>query len=253
MRIEQSGNYPFEDTVLLRVQLKQTGTQMLRLRIPAWSIGYELVLNGKKIDGEVINGYASCPIDESGEIRLTFEKGFMAHNSSDGGVYYTYGPFLMTLKIQENRVIDREEKRQTEEFPAYEIYPESEWRYAVNGWEVPQIIEHDIPENPFWDGIPFEIQIPARRLKVWELAREIQTGESGFDERQKEFGLSDVLEEHVFTPRITSADVSLSNLGEVEIITLIPYGCSQLRLTVFPKYDREEVVKQEQKKIQDGT
>ena len=151
----------------------------------------------------------------------------------------------MTLLIRENCVQDKEEARQTEQFPAYNIYPESEWRYAVHGWEQPEIINHEITENPFWDKIPFEIRIPARRLKNWELVRCAQkdlhsTGEEGIDAVQKSHGATEVNDDLILTPQISTADVSSDNLLDEEMITLVPYGCTRLRLTVFPRYSRDE-------------
>ncbi len=245
MRIEQKGNYPFTDTVIFCVEVKRSGNRRIRFRIPEWTKGYELRINGQIQNTLTVNGYTMCDVKNGDKVELTFRKGFMSHASKDGGIYYTYGPFLMTLLIRENCVQDKEEARQTEQFPAYNIYPESEWRYAVHGWEQPEIINREITENPFWDKIPFEIRIPARRLKYWELVRCAQkdlhsTGEEGIDAVQKSHGATEVNDDLILTPQISTADVSSDNLLDEEMITLVPYGCTRLRLTVFPRYSRDE-------------
>ena len=161
--------------------------------------------------------------------------------SVDGGIYYTYGPFLLALKIDENCSVDTKEKRQTADFPAYNIYPASPWNYAVSGWEAPEIIMNESSEKPMWSYVPFEIKIKARVLENWELVRikraekEFENGE-GIDEKQVECGASVVDEDNLVTPKIPSADFVKENLGEEREITLVPYGCTNIRLTVFPKY-----------------
>ena len=51
-----------------------------------------------------------------------------------------------------------------------------------------------------------------------------------------ECGATVVTEDNVLTPEIPSPEFIEENLGEKREITLIPYGCTNLRVTVFPKY-----------------
>ena len=245
MRIEQEGNYPFVDTLVFHIYAKRLEKNKLWFRIPEWTKGYDLCINGQSQDIDINNGFVKCEVHDKDEIKLTFRKGFMSHASKDGGIYYTYGPILMTLFIRENCLIDKSEARQTVEFPAYNIYPESEWRYAVHGWEQPQIINHEVTENPFWDKVPFEIMIPARRLKKWDYVRCKQAdlhskGAEGINEAQKSHGATEVTDDLILTPDISTADVSSENLLDEEMITLVPYGCTRLRLTVFPRYSKDD-------------
>lgn len=241
VRIEQRSSYPFEDTVCISVEAKQQKKIMLQLRVPAWAKNFTLRKMQGQIVPAVVNGYVSIAVTGKDELMLQFPMEFSSHLSADGGIYYTYGPFTLALQIQENRVVDEEEPRQTKQFPAYNIYPETQWRYAVSGEETPRIVKHDISQNPFWDGVPFEIQIPARKLKNWDFLRCAQSaltndGGEGQDARQKECGATEILEDLVLTPPIPAKAVPNEALSEEEWITLVPYGCTNLRLTVFPKY-----------------
>ena len=100
---------------------------------------------------------------------------------------------------------------------------------------------YESSEKPMWSYVPFEIKIKARVLENWELVRikraekEFENGE-GIDEKQVECGASVVDEDNLVTPKIPSADFVKENLGEEKEITLVPYGCTNIRLTVFPKY-----------------
>lgn len=239
--IKQNGNYPYEMTVKLDVDLKDKVPFELKLRIPGWTAGADILINGKAVDYDVINGYAALETEKSCKVELKLNPVFKSHPSVDGGVYFTYGPFLMALKIKENCMVDVKEKRQTKEFPAYNIYPASKWNYAVSGWEEPEIIFNKPEEKAMWSFIPFEIKITAKTLNNWELVNMAQekkglVGGEGIDDKQVECGASVVDEDNVLTPEIPSAEFIEQNLGDEEVITLIPYGCTNIRLTVFPKY-----------------
>lgn len=240
IRIIQSGNYPCGMNVKLDVAVKNGGKTLLKLRIPKWSAETEIFVDGKKCSCDPLNGYAEIQV-KTCTLDISFKPVFKSHMSVDGGIYYTYGPFLLALKIDENCSVDTKEKRQTADFPAYNIYPASPWNYAVSGWEAPEIIMYESSEKPMWSYVPFEIKIKARVLENWKLVRikraekEFENGE-GIDEKQVECGASVVDEDNLVTPKIPSADFVKENLGEEKEITLVPYGCTNIRLTVFPKY-----------------
>jgi hypothetical protein len=243
IRIVQTGNYPYDFSTELDVRCDHAFA--LQLRIPQWSNGYALYVNGTEVVQAVCNGYVTLDIESDTKVKVVFTPTFKPHTTSDGGIYFTYGPFVMTLKIQENVEIDTEEERQTPAFPAYKITPKSDWSYAVSGWEQPQISFNPQESAPLWNYIPFQIKIVAKQLKNWDMvvwAKRDYTTEGkiapneGFDKKFKECGASHVAEDNVVMPDIPSAQFVNENLGEDEEITLIPFGCSNLRVTVFPKY-----------------
>lgn len=53
----------------MNVQYKVTGNGKLAVRIPGWSKSYELVVDGKKVDAEPVDGYVYIDVD--GEINAT--------------------------------------------------------------------------------------------------------------------------------------------------------------------------------------
>ena len=240
MDITQSGNYPFGDEIKLKIKLKDKNKNELRLRIPSWAAEYCISINSKTIETEMENGYAILNVGDNDEIVLNVKKKLSMHESPDGGIYFTYGPFLMSLKIDEDIQIDKLEKRQTNEFPAYNIYPKSKWNYAVSEDINPTLNIMETGKNPFWDKPPIEIEIDAYVLNNWDLVRlnisDIQRGSEGADTTALDKCNASIQDEKLIrTPELPSASFIKANLGNKERVSLIPYGCTNLRLTVFPK------------------
>lgn len=215
MEIVQTGDYPFNDSVTLKIVRADARKNELRVRIPAWSVSTALTLNGKKVRYEMVNGYAVLKVHSGDEIVMTTVKRFECHNSSDRGMYFTYGPFLLSLKIDANKVIDTKAVRSNSDFPAYNMTPASDWNFAVCEEEQPTFVKPVSSENRV-----FEIQIRARVLNDWKL--QTMKDPKGVDV--------------TFTPAIPGEDFINSHLGEFRDVTLVPYGSTELRLTIFPRY-----------------
>ena len=174
------------------------------------------------------------------EIALRLPMTFTAHTSADGGVYFDYGPLLLALRIRENWTIDRQEPRQTAAFPAWNVEPESEWRYAVTGGERPEIVRRAPDERAWWGACPLEITIPARRLKNWETVKKISLSkhaDEGIDARQIALGATEITDDLEQTPPLPERTTIAVGLGEEERVVLVPYGCTHLRISVFPRYE----------------
>lgn len=254
MKIVQTGGYPFGDTVKLQVKLLKSEESKLKLRIPYWAKDYKVTRRGEVVTLDVIDGYMTVDVHDGDEVELFFEKAFISKESPDGGVYFEYGPFLMALKIEEEWKIDELEKRQTKEFPAYNVYPASAWNYCVTGNETPEFQMRERKGHPYWKGIPFEIQIDARVLNNWDLVKEQLKRpemeedkpelkhEMGLDVKQIACGATEIFEDLLLTPELPDEGFIKANKGELEKITLVPYGCTNLRVTVFPKYEGEKLV-----------
>lgn len=253
MKVVQTGNYPFGDRVKLEVSIKSTekAVKLLKLRIPYWAKEYKITKNGSGAEADmtgISDGYVTVQVQDGDVIELHFKKEFVSKESVDGGIYFEYGPFLLALKIDEKWEIDELEKRQTKEFPAYNVYPASAWNYCVSGNETPTIQFHEVEGHPYWDDIPFEIQIYARELHNWNLVKERLKKpemeedkpelkhEMGLDAKQIACGATEICEDLLLTPELPDQEFVEKNRGELARITLVPYGCTNLRVTVFPKY-----------------
>lgn len=275
--LTQEGRYPFEDTIRVTVSCKSPVTQALWFRLPGWCRRAVLKKNGKILfsqSGQNIgsepaakhgsdipesaliipeNGFITAPgpLLNGDQFELTLPMEFAAHTSADGGRYFTYGPFLMTLKITQRWERDQEEARQTKAFPAYNVYPESSFSYCVaetyNG-EGAEIRKGTETRLPWWDGAPFEIRIPAKKLPGFDIteaevpaaqntAANAETeAEEKVDETMVALGASKVVKKLSLTPPLPDKSFIEQNMGEDTVITLVPYGTAHARLTVFPAY-----------------
>jgi hypothetical protein len=100
-------------------------------------------------------------------------------------------------------------------FPSYFLYPESSWNYAldVNQQNIKtevKIVENKAAADGYgWDlaATPVRLQVPARKVTNWTLDPEGSTP--------------------MWPDRLDVSD-------ESERITLVPMGCTLLRMTILP-------------------
>ena len=148
------------------------------------------------------------------------------------GIGIERGPIVYSLPIKENWTPRVEPKFTTEEFPSWEATPASAWNYGLAS--IPEKLESEVrvenipgpapgsipgPIVDPWENPPVTLSVPARKIEGWEL-------QANPDQPEQKF-----------TPPLP--DLSLNRpAGEVERVSLVPYGSTQLRLTVFPAIPR---------------
>ena len=242
MTVRQSSQYPFEDC--LRFEFSGHSARFpFTFRIPSWSRGCKVSLNGRAVAKDARAGEFTTLIrrwkdGDVLEIRVAPEIKVL-ESADSAGAYVTRGALLYTLPITETWTEDTRvhpglngKHSANPDFKSWNITPSGNFNYAIcsndaelisfdleGGSEVSSITGDDVSSPtihnaealvsgsyPF-DNPPFGIIVPVKRIK-WDL------------------------EEGRYTPNIPVSPEIIDDT--IRMVTLIPYGCTELRLTVFP-------------------
>ena len=235
VKLIEDTNYPFEEQVRFTIQTNGTVRFPLYLRIPVWADNATVSIDG----GSSINAVAGRYIRiertwQDGDqviLNLPMTISSQLWTQNKGSVSVNYGPLTLSLQIEEQYkqrdpsdpdIVQGDSHWQAgvdkSLWPAYEIFPASDWNYALC---VKDGIPIDITVNrrgwpadnyPFTQAsVPLTFTVKGKKVPSWS-----------FDTK----GMTDILPTR-FAERAT----------ETEIITLIPMGATRLRISAFPQAD----------------
>jgi len=229
--LDETTHYPFSEDILITIRgLKKNSTLSfpLYLRIPTWTLGAHVTVNGETVNCEVKSGLLRIKNQwkNGDQVKLFFPmrltKRIWALNKNSVSV--DYGPLTLSLKINER--YERKDSKETaigdshwqkdvdaSLWPTFEIYADSPWNYAlVPNLRTMKVEKLEWPEDnyPFnLEAVPLRVKAKGARIPSW-----------GMDKT----GLCQILPD-AKAPR-----------GKVEDITLIPMGAARLRISAFPPY-----------------
>ena len=226
--IKEESKYPFEDAV--RFYIDSETSFGFSLRIPSWCCKPLLKVNNSDIAFTVKKGFTIVNI-EKGHTEIVLEIPSRARFVEySGGVFVEKGPLLFALGCKEKRELSLEDNGIETQYPKWNMQAASPWNYAVEREKGIEEIKRDCTDFP-WnaDSAPVVLEIYARRLLNWKMKvrKKIKTADDPTkkDSIQKEG-------KFVFTPPFPAAEEK--NLGEEEKITLVPFGATLMRISVFP-------------------
>ena len=229
--LHEETNYPFEEGITFTISTGEKVAFPFYLRIPSWTKGAEVRVNGKKVSVTPVAGKYLCINREWAngdrvELTLPMSLSMRTWQVNKNSVSVDYGPLTLSLKIAEKYV--EKDSRETaigdskwqkgadsKKWPTTEIYPDSPWNYSlVLDKREPlknfKVIRKSWPADnyPFTaTSVPLEVKAIGRPVPEWKI---------------DETGLCGVLPEEDAVK------------GDKEEITLIPMGAARLRISAFP-------------------
>jgi uncharacterized protein len=212
--------YPFRDEITIAATVPDGKSLPLHLRIPHWAATVSLRDKDTNLSIDVAKqgwkpGGSYLPLKLSARgtttIAMRLPMPVRLYHGDKGAVAIERGPLVYALPIDADwrKVKDRDNLP----FDDWEVYPKSPWNYAL-------VIDRDHPDQsakfenravgdgPFSvAGAPVVARVSGRRLPGWGLVK----GAAAPPPRSP-----------------------VSSDRPLEQLTLIPYGCTDLRITEFP-------------------
>ena len=214
--IEVVTDYPFRDRVQVVVQSDKPARFPLLLRIPAWAEGATVRLAGSDQPATTAGEFYRIERAWQGttEIELTLPLQPRGERRYRNSLSISRGPLVYALKIAEQWTpIHTDRPNREPPHGDYEVRPTSPWNYGLDIDESTladgvTFTEHPVGDCPFSpEGAPVSAKVKGRRLPQWQ--------DRGGDA----------------TDMPESPTVSQEPREE---LTLLPYGCTHLRITEFP-------------------
>jgi hypothetical protein len=217
VRITEETDYPFSETIRLRVETPADVAFPLYLRIPNWCEAPRLSVNNQSV--AVSASPASYLIlnrtwrsGDSVTLHLPMNTSIRTWDKNHDSVSVHHGPLTFSLGIRETW------KRigGTDAWPHYEVLPASPWNYGLVLSDLHperalalKARTGALPQNPFTPAAaPFTITAKARKIPAWRADSENVVG--------------------------TLQPSPAKSIEPVETISLIPMGAARLRISSFP-------------------
>ncbi len=208
--------YPFRSTLRFTVNVERPVTFPLWLRIPEWATDATVRVADGPIEHPAAGTFHCIAREWRGatEVTLTLPMTPALWRGYNDAVALTRGPLVYALKIGEEwRRLHEDEPYRELPHADWEVYPTTPWNYALAVDEATLLEDVTFAEFPVGampfspNGAPVEATVKGRRSPEW-----------GMD--------------HGSTADAPPSPVTSTE--PLETLTLIPYGCTNLRVTEFP-------------------
>lgn len=222
--IDEETSYPMDGKITFSISLKDKKDPVsfpLHLRVPGWCANPEVSINGTPAEATVSDGIIildrTWKDGDSATLSLPME--IRVSRWYENSAAIERGPLVYALRMDENWKKINLEGDDAHQFGPYfyEVTSPSKWNYGIpeKALAIPEeffkvhINHSKLTKSFFWnpESAPIEIKVKAKEVKEWSL----YNGMAG--------------------PMPNSNTRSTS---EEEEITLIPYGCTTLRISEFP-------------------
>ncbi len=211
VELECRTEYPFGETVELTVRASRPTAMPLHLRIPAWADGATVTVADAPPADAPAGGFFRLDRTWSGEsvVRLHFPAAWRVQRRHHGAVTLHRGPLVYALRVGERW----EQVAGRRPHADWEVLPTTPWNVGLrldpaDLGEAVRLQRRGVGDRPFSpEGAPLVATVPGRRVPGWTLAH------------------------NAAAPPPAGP---VEGAGEVEQFPLIPYGCTNLRVTELP-------------------
>lgn len=217
--INETTTYPFSGEIQFQISTQADVLFPLHVRIPAWCREADLTLNGKLIrkekGGRVIIMNRIWKNGDKLILQLPME--VRTSNWGSNSRALERGPLVYASKLEEQWQKEIDEK----EGEYYNVFTTNSWNYGLLDSMVKQPAKavqvkevKPVTENFVWNlaHAPLELKALAKKIPDWKIANDV-------------------------APQPVTARYGLymgRTEDKVEEITLVPYGCTKLRIVAFP-------------------
>lgn len=221
--ITETTAYPMDDRITFDIKLAEKKKSVefpLHLRVPGWCKAPEVTVNGEKVAPEVRNHVMVIDREwKNGDVvELTLPMEVSVSRWYEGSAAVERGPLVYALRMEEEwkkKELEGANAKKYGDF--YEVTSPTKWNYGLPNAVISKPAENfvvtvdaeKLKGNYFWnlENAPITITTKGKEVKEWGLYNEMAG------------------------PMMNN--LTISNAPE-ETITLIPYGCTTLRISEFP-------------------
>jgi hypothetical protein len=218
LNIVQETGFPFREDINFTFGLDQAASFPFHLRIPGWTKDPVVMINGEVWDGEVNNSIAviNRVWNDGDKLTLTLPMELRVTTWHDFSNAVERGPLVYSLKIR-GEFKDKDLKDKYGVFN--EVHAIDDWNFGLlyndllEPGESVRVVEKEWNGDYPWnlENAPIELKMRGMKIPEWKLTN----GAPYFPAFWGYYS---------------------GEPPKIEEITLVPYGCTTLRITEFPVY-----------------
>lgn len=204
--VQLQTDYPFKDTLCYRFEKAPAREMTLKVRVPSWCRAPQVSCPEAKITQDEEGMLVITKNFRKGdEVRVQFPMEVTFSHWYKDSVAVERGPLVYGLDIEERFEVIKEVAGVKD----YSVFAESDWNYALSLDDKALVEEKGPGQVPYSKkNPPVRIRMRARKVPSWKM-------------------------ENGNTSEMPGREAPL---GEAADVSLIPFGCTKLRISQFPWY-----------------